>query len=224
MFKNSTLSDNVYRELKDEILSGYFEPGQRLYLEKEAARLNVSMTPLQAAFRKLEQEGLVKITSRRGTFIKKLSEKDIYEYSVIRFALERCACESLTRKGPISEEQEKELREINKTVEDAINREAQRDFITADSQFHLKIAEFSGNYRLVSMLKSFPLSNFLVLMGFGSVCISNGDKILREHEEIIKALKESNLEALISSLKNNIFSLLEKINYDPINTEKTEEN
>ncbi len=45
--------------LRDLVLTGQVEPGERLSEVALADRLNVSRTPLRAALQRLEQEGLI---------------------------------------------------------------------------------------------------------------------------------------------------------------------
>lgn len=60
------LVDEVVQELRDRIYEGRYPPGTRLRQEQLAAELNVSRTPLREAFRKLESEGFVILSSGRG--------------------------------------------------------------------------------------------------------------------------------------------------------------
>lgn len=54
-----SLQETVLMQLRDWILSGQFEPGQRLAEQQLAERLGASRTPVRAALVTLEQEGLV---------------------------------------------------------------------------------------------------------------------------------------------------------------------
>ena len=54
-----SLQETVLMQLRDWILSGEFEPGQRLAEQQLAERLGASRTPVRAALVTLEQEGLV---------------------------------------------------------------------------------------------------------------------------------------------------------------------
>ena len=53
------LRDVVFQTLRQAILKGELEPGERLMEIQLAERLGVSRTPIREAIRKLELEGLV---------------------------------------------------------------------------------------------------------------------------------------------------------------------
>ena len=60
------LRDVVFKTLRQAILKGELEPGERLMEIQLAERLGVSRTPIREAIRKLELEGLVLMIPRKG--------------------------------------------------------------------------------------------------------------------------------------------------------------
>ena len=69
------LRDVVFNTLRQAILKGELEPGERLMEIQLADRLGVSRTPIREAIRKLELEGLVLMIPRKGAEVAKISEK-----------------------------------------------------------------------------------------------------------------------------------------------------
>ena len=203
--KNDTLGERIFKELKNDILSDFYAPGERLLYEKVAERLGVSMTPLKDALLKLEQEGLVRNIARRGTFVTQLTERDIMEYSQIRMALESLAIDLVCVRDLITSDGLDELTEINNQIRKAVKKKNPKEVITYDIQFHIKIVSLSQNNRLIEMMNQFPLSNFLLLMGRGEKSIENGDLILDDHARIIEALRDKNPDVIKKILEVNIF-------------------
>lgn len=203
--KNDTLGERIFKELKNDILSGFYAPGERLLYEKVAERLGVSMTPLKDALLKLEQEGLVKNIARRGTFVTQLTHRDIVEYSQIRMSLEYLAVDLACSQGLVSHEGLEELTKINNQIRKAVKKKSPKEVIISDIQFHVKIVSLSQNNRLIEMMNQFPLSNFLLLMGRGEKSIENGNLILDDHAKIIEALRNKDLNVLKNILEVNIF-------------------
>ena len=59
------LRDVVFNTLRQAILTGEMEPGERLMEIQLANKLGVSRTPIREAIRKLELEGLVIMIPRK---------------------------------------------------------------------------------------------------------------------------------------------------------------
>ena len=82
------LSQQVYKTLKEMILTGRLSSGEKLRQDSLAEELGVSRTPLLSAFSKLEREMLVEIVPRRGAFVKKYSYEELIHVYDIRVRLE----------------------------------------------------------------------------------------------------------------------------------------
>lgn len=87
----------VFRELKQAIVAMALTPGQALSENEIAMRLGVSRQPVREAFIKLSEAGLVRIRPQRGTFVVKISTKQVTDARFVREAVEvavaRRACE-----------------------------------------------------------------------------------------------------------------------------------
>ena len=78
------LRDVVFQTLRQAILRGELEPGERLMEIHLADRLGVSRTPIREAIRKLELEGLVVMIPRRGAIVASITEKDLKDVLMLR--------------------------------------------------------------------------------------------------------------------------------------------
>src|SRR5215813_12296587 len=91
------LADTVYARLREGILRGDPPPGSVLDQRQLAASLAISRTPVREALRRLLQEGLVEIGSRRQVIVRDFTPKHRREIQYLRGALEvvavRHACE-----------------------------------------------------------------------------------------------------------------------------------
>ena len=73
------LRDVVFNTLREAILKGDLEPGERLMEIALANRLGVSRTPIREAIRKLELEGLVVMIPRKGAQVASITKKDLQD-------------------------------------------------------------------------------------------------------------------------------------------------
>lgn len=67
------LREVVFEALRDAIVHGEFEPGERLLEVALAKRLGVSRTPVREAIRMLELEGLVVMVPRKGAEVARIT-------------------------------------------------------------------------------------------------------------------------------------------------------
>ena len=113
------LREVVFRALRDAIVHGEFEPGERLLEVTLANKLGVSRTPVREAIRMLELEGLVVVVPRRGVEVAKITEKDLCDALEIRMALEELAvglaCDRITEEG------REKLQEVCVLFKEAVN-------------------------------------------------------------------------------------------------------
>src|SRR2546423_13163446 len=86
-----SLQEKVYDHLKQAILAGEIEPGERLLETRLAQSLGVSRIPVREAIRKLEREGLIVVFPRRGVYASSLSPRDVDEVYAVRAVLEGLA-------------------------------------------------------------------------------------------------------------------------------------
>ena len=63
--------EQVTNRLREAIVSGLLQPGDRLMQEELAERLGVSRMPIREALRRLEAEGLVVLQPYRGALSRK---------------------------------------------------------------------------------------------------------------------------------------------------------
>ena len=93
----------VFREVRNAIVTMAFQPGQALSEQEIATRLGVSRQPVREAFIKLSEAGLVTIRPQRGTFIVKISMKQVFDARFVREAVElavvRRACVEMPSDG-----------------------------------------------------------------------------------------------------------------------------
>lgn len=73
----TTMSQQVYQILKEQIIKGYYYGGQKLTETGIAKILEVSPTPVREAFKRLESEGFIENIPYKGAFVKSYSEDEI---------------------------------------------------------------------------------------------------------------------------------------------------
>ena len=126
--------EQAYAYLKESLLAGRFDPGERLTEEHLATDLGVSRTPVREALHKLEREGLVKPLETRGFCVPSDSREEMEEIFDIRSILEgyalRCVCRF------ISEAQLETLEGYIRRAETAAGQEKIDEIYQLHTEFH----------------------------------------------------------------------------------------
>src|SRR3954452_20008676 len=96
--RKPSLVDDAYAALKEAIRENMFPPGYQGSEQEIATRLGMSRTPVHEAVIRLQEEGLVRVLSRRGVVICAISAADMREIYEVIIALESTAAELLAEK------------------------------------------------------------------------------------------------------------------------------
>ncbi|HYG89943.1 MAG TPA: GntR family transcriptional regulator [Azospirillum sp.] len=79
---------DVYDVLRQAILSGQLRPGETMSETKTAERFGVSRTPIRDAFRRLSDEGFLRIVPQVGTFVAPIQLEAVADSQFVRETLE----------------------------------------------------------------------------------------------------------------------------------------
>ena len=208
------LRDIVFKTLREAIITGDLQSGERLMEVKLANELGVSRTPVREAIRKLELEGLVVMTARKGAEVAPINSKDLKEVLEIRSVLESLACELACQN--VKPASIKALKEINSDIEAAINEDDDERITKLDVDFHEKIYEMTNNQRLINILHQ--LKEHIYRYRFAYIRdIKNKNTIVEEHQRIIEDLIDKNGKAAKKDIEHHI-AVQEKYILNILNT------
>lgn len=88
-----SLHEAILNRLRDMIITGELQPGNKINEAQVCARLGVSRTPLREALKYLASEGLVELVPRRGAVVKKFTSKETRDMLEVIKSLEQLAAE-----------------------------------------------------------------------------------------------------------------------------------
>ncbi len=144
---NRRLVDAVYEALRELILARSVSPGDRLDVDLLAARMKVSRTPVKDALARLASEGLVAVVPRRGTFVQRLTARDVAETFDIRAALEGLAAERIALSIG-----DREVAELRRMLDDLTERTLDPEaHWLLNATFHRRLVDLVGSQRLAAM-------------------------------------------------------------------------
>lgn len=207
ILRSKTITDAVYEQVKLDIVSGVFRPGQRLFEGDLANNLDVSRTPVRDAMIRLEQDGLITTKAHRGIFVRKLTRKDIQDYYQTRAVLEGLGAklatinakeEDLQKLKDILEEMRNVL-ELNKDLENF------KEIVLINNKFHELILIIADNDVLAKIRDT--LSSPIALVR--STSWLNKDRkmeVWQEHAKIVSAIVAGNAELAQKRAEEHIYN------------------
>lgn len=195
------LRDVVFENLREAIVEGKLNPGQRLMEVQLAEQLGVSRTPVREAIRKLELEGLVVMLPRKGAYVANMSLKDIIDVLEIRSSLEGLAASLAAER--ISPKNLKELEEIAKDFEKSAKSSDVETLLKKDVEFHECIFKSTNNKKLHHLITSL----WEQVYRFRATYISDYESIvniINEHKCILNSIKKGDSELAKQYAKEHI--------------------
>lgn len=147
-----TETQRVYQALKRAILAGQFRPGEPLQEIRIASEYETSRTPVREAFHKLEADGLLNITPRRGAFVQQPTARDFFDANELRLVLEPVAARKASRS--LSQETIRDLQKRLQSI--SVENPSEDDFHALemlDPLMHSTIADACENARLGKIIR-----------------------------------------------------------------------
>jgi DNA-binding GntR family transcriptional regulator len=177
------LKSEVYKIVKEGIITRKFLPGTQLKESNLVRKLGVSRTPIREALNQLSKEGIIEIFPRKGAFVKNCTKEEVIEILILREVLEGAAARLATvqmHEGLVNK-----LETLFKEY-----RKGSIDYAQADELFHSEIIQASGSTRLVGLANN--LKDSLQMLDMRAVSFRYPERIkesLAEHLKIIEAFR-----------------------------------
>ena len=173
-----SLSNMVYRDLKDKILKNKLLPGDKLIEMEIASKLDVSRTPVREALKKLEKEGLVTSFPRKSYIVSKISVKEAKNLYIVRKSLEPLCVELLAEKGLT--EKTKYFEKINEDLRLAIENDEEELAQNLIIEWNMALVKSLNNEILIEVMTMVNKR----LYRFGNFIFRNKENYQRHYENL----------------------------------------
>ena len=186
-----SIVEPLYRKLRQDIVECELTPGKSIS-EAELGRLyKSSRTPVREACRRLEHEGLIRITPFRGYSIAPLSVAEFHDLQELQLIFEPSASALAAERAQRHELDE--MRELASYEYRVHDKSSYRVFVQKNYQLHSLIAHSTKNNRLFEVVSNVHvrLMRFFYL---GLSFDSYGPTLVAEHESMVQAICERNAE------------------------------
>jgi DNA-binding GntR family transcriptional regulator len=205
-----TRTARIYSALKHGLLIGRYTLGARLGEERLARELGASRTPVREALFRLHSEGLVERhpDGGFGPIVPNLAAmRELYE---VRIALERAAIlRPRFTQRPHDRAGLVELRDEWLGLA-GDPPEPDPEFVIMDEEFHVRLAEASGNRELVDILRRVNERIRIVRMR-DFLTTERISKTIAEHLGVLIAVLDDDLDGAVATFEQHLYTSLEVV-------------
>lgn len=190
----------VYLRLRDMVLYGDLKPGQAVTIQGLTERLDVGMTPVREAIRRLISQEALAMQGNRRVCVPQLSAADIGELIVAREWLE-CYLTRLAMKR-VRAADIALLAEIDDELDKAIAQGDLRAYMQLNYQFHVTLYSIATSPILTDLAKGLWLR---FGPGMRVLCGRLGTQSLPDnHKELLRAMRAGDTDAAIVAISADL--------------------
>lgn len=180
------LQEQLYQRIREALLAGRFQPGERMKIRDLAAAWGTSPMPVRAALQRLVAEGALEGEQQRSVRVPAMTRERFQQIFQVRLSLEGLAVEQAApRLGAAEIEQ---LHGCILRMEQALEQRDVQGYLKDNSQFHMTLYRACGNPILLRMIESL----WLQVGPFFNRLFTEADLLLRLndfHEDVLQALR-----------------------------------
>ena len=207
--KNSPvpLNEIAYQQIKSQIVSLALEPGEQIDETATGAALDIGRTPIRESLFRLAAEGLLRVKTGRGFFVRDITLSDIKDLFETLLILERAAVALATRR--IGQSGIGRLERLNDQFQAAWQRQHYLEVTLANSRFHREIYAAAGNDFMKSYLGSLQTQSqrlaYICFTRPATIDLTDhAEASIRDHRELAESLKKKDEDAAVELITGHI--------------------
>ncbi|KPC50773.1 GntR family transcriptional regulator [Amantichitinum ursilacus] len=202
------VNQRVFKALRSAIINCTLPPGTPLSETDVSTMFEVSRQPVRESFIKLGEAGLVRVLPQRGTFVRKISAKEVLDARFIREAIETAVIRQAAQR--ITPETLSWLAHNLQLQTLACERKDMPEFLTLDDAFHAALAtsiDCPKAWDNIEQLKAhMDRVRYLTLDH-----ISPMQDLVVQHQQILTALSKHDADAASLAIQEHLGQLTETL-------------
>jgi DNA-binding GntR family transcriptional regulator len=204
----ATIAQQVHGRIRADIVSMRLSPGEALSEKELSLRYGLSRTPIREALIKLAEERLVEIIPQVGTFVSRISLREVYDAQLIREALERAVVRLAAER--LSQQDIEFLRGRLAEQSKLCDGSDPHAFYASDEAFHQRIAEAADHPRAwhVAQQQKVHLDRVRHL---DLIAVDRLPDIVAQHTAVVEALARRDVEAAEGSIVTHLRSVFDSV-------------
>jgi DNA-binding GntR family transcriptional regulator len=209
-FAHGDSSAEICRRLREAIVSGRFQPNERLVEADLAVRFGAGRTAIRSALATLDQEGLIVREPNRGARVRLISDREALEIEQVRNALERLLCRAAGARAT-----DQDLADLRHMVLEMRERIVEGDalgYSELNAQFHQRIWRIADNQMAAKMLVTLK-SQSIRFQYRTMLRPGRTERSFLEHEAIVAAIASHDLDACDAAMAEHLRHVLETLQW-----------
>jgi DNA-binding GntR family transcriptional regulator len=199
--EKQNFAKDIITYIKQQILSGELNPGDRIIETMLAKELGISQTPVREAIRMLQGEGIITIVPNKGPMVCNLEMKDVFEIYSLRSVIEglgiRLACQRAT------DQEMADLESFYNKMKTKLNDQSVIYLLDDSFQIHNTIINLSQHSQLIATYQSLLFKISLINRVLGTK--KKKEDEIAEHWELIDAMKRRDPDYAEQTVRRHIF-------------------
>lgn len=197
--------DNLYNDLKRQILTMELDPGSSLDETRLSEEYEISRTPLRDVFRRLAGEGYLNIVNNRGASVSSMDHKTLRNFfmtaPMLYAAIGRLAAENAKPK------QVDMMQESQDQFREAMIQHDGNSMTYWNDCFHSVMGEMADNLYLKPSYERLLIDHARISQTFYSARLENFLGVLEEaaghHDSMLDCIREGNSEGMVALIKEH---------------------
>ena len=188
--ETESLATRAYHRLRDAIVDGTLPGDSRVSERSLALSLGISAQPVREALRRLEADGMVVTSPRRGTVVAEFTRERIEEVGLMRIALEGAAAALAARRATDTDIEA--LRAQLRAMRPSTFSGDLVALAAANERFHDLVHAMAGNAMLTRSLAALRAHEYIGRVHALRSSPYEPHTALREHAALVAALRRRN--------------------------------
>lgn len=206
------LFEHIADQLRTGVLTGKYQPGQRISEQEIAELFQVSRTPIREAFRLLHTEGVLSLLPNRGATVPKYDRRLIEDTIEVVECLEAVAGELACQR--ISDERVEQIDALTGRLQAAFDSGDHILYYKINRQIHDEIVAAAGNNVLLREHRKYNIrlyrTRFIACKHPPAL-----DSAMRQHRKMVRLLRKRSGKKLGRLLRGHLSHTWLRAGIDP---------
>ncbi|HCN54039.1 MAG TPA: GntR family transcriptional regulator [Prevotella sp.] len=197
MFDKRSLVDQVYEELRKEIVTLKYPLGSKINVNELQNEMGVSCTPIREAINRLQQEGLIVYKNKIGAQVVAIDIHDLEAIQELAMTLHKAAIHFAMERG----DRKSIVKNLHIYLDDFIKAKTPADLVEAVHQMVGVFYHNCGNERLDHTMVSIQGLQLVLRNWYAKIGIQK-EADLADFTRMVKATEEGNADEACSALQS----------------------